>query len=637
MPESTLESQPSRGWRAGALPHARSDRTYILAAIAFATVYALAGLVGHDPWKQDEAYVFGGIYHILQTGDWVVPHVAGEPFMEKPPLYHLVAAALAHVFSPWLTLHDGARLASGLFVGVSFLSIAWAARELWGRRAAVQGVVLAIATVGSLVESHLINADVALMGSIAVAGAGFVACGSGRRYGGLAVGLGAGMGFLAKGLLGPGVVMVTAAALPVVSSQWRTTAYRRQMSFALLAALPWLVIWPVALHARSPRQFGVWFWDNNIGRFLGYSVPSLGAAHEPWLWTETYPWFLFPVWIFVVAQLWRLRSRWRDFVPLHGLVVMIVVFMAVLAVSATGRSQYAMPIVPLAAMIGAGAVGREPRWVDRTLATLGVVFGSVAITGVVYVWWHMVSTGRAPEWAWLVALLPERFPLHVTRPALVTVTLVITACLGFIHAARDTAGRGLRVWAVSLTLVFGLFMTLWGPWLNGAKSYRAMFDGFPVAVAESRECLASEGFGESERAMLDYFRHVVTMRREVANTSECGALLVQRTRNDPPAALSPDWRLVWNGHRPGDRRELFELFVRDGLQSVRRPFGRTPHRLTNEKASVRAGVHARVSIVRAAHPASSVDDAASTRMVVASGGRRARMDGLTAPAAAGRR
>ncbi|MGE5617264.1 MAG: ArnT family glycosyltransferase, partial [Bacillota bacterium] len=62
---------------------------WIVAVIA--AMYVLPGLVGHDPWKPDEAYIFGVVYHMLQSGDWIVPQVAGVPFMEKPPMYHWVA------------------------------------------------------------------------------------------------------------------------------------------------------------------------------------------------------------------------------------------------------------------------------------------------------------------------------------------------------------------------------------------------------------------------------------------------------------------------------------------------------------------------------------------------------------------
>jgi hypothetical protein len=43
-------------------------------------VWLLTGLIGHDPWKPDEAYSFGLIYHIIQNHDWIVPTLAGEPY-----------------------------------------------------------------------------------------------------------------------------------------------------------------------------------------------------------------------------------------------------------------------------------------------------------------------------------------------------------------------------------------------------------------------------------------------------------------------------------------------------------------------------------------------------------------------------
>jgi len=81
--------------------------------VAFTCLLCLAwmlpGLVGHDPWKPDEAYSFGLVYHILQTGDWIVPTLAGEPFMEKPPLFYITAALFAKGFGWLLPLHDAAR------------------------------------------------------------------------------------------------------------------------------------------------------------------------------------------------------------------------------------------------------------------------------------------------------------------------------------------------------------------------------------------------------------------------------------------------------------------------------------------------------------------------------------------------
>ena len=81
-------------------------RNSLLFIVVLCTLWIFPGLIGRDPWKPDEAYSFGLVYHILQTGDWVVPTLAGEPFMEKPPIFFLTAAFFARTLQ---TLAAAAR------------------------------------------------------------------------------------------------------------------------------------------------------------------------------------------------------------------------------------------------------------------------------------------------------------------------------------------------------------------------------------------------------------------------------------------------------------------------------------------------------------------------------------------------
>src|SRR3954469_2148766 len=55
--------------------------------------WVLPGLVGHDPWKSDEAIVFGAVTEMLKSGDCIAFRAAGEPLLDKPPLMLWVSAA----------------------------------------------------------------------------------------------------------------------------------------------------------------------------------------------------------------------------------------------------------------------------------------------------------------------------------------------------------------------------------------------------------------------------------------------------------------------------------------------------------------------------------------------------------------
>jgi 4-amino-4-deoxy-L-arabinose transferase-like glycosyltransferase len=532
----------------------------LTAVIALALAYLLPGLIGHDPWKPDEAYVFGSIYHMLQTGDWVVPNVAGEPFMEKPPLFHLVGAALATLISPLFRLHDGARLASGLFVALALIAVGWSARRSWGDGYGRGAVLLMLSCLGLVANAHMMIPDLALTAGFAIAVAGFVACQRALRWSGLLLGTGAGIAFLAKGLIGPGVIGIATVVLPIIFREWRNRSYLRQLKWAALAVLPWLTIWPMALYLRSPDLLQVWFWDNNVGRFVGFSVPYLGAASSPGFWWKTYPWFLFPGWLFAALAFWTWRrAAWRQ--PAVQIGITLTTIMAlVLGISASARAIYSLPMVVTLAFVGAGSFHEIPRWIERALAFLGIALGSVGITVFWLVWGFLVTADHAPNWPWLGRWLPLDFVLPVSATAVATAAGLTIGTVTFVVMTWKSHARGLAIWCASLTIVWGLAATLWLPWIDAAKSYRAMYQSMKLALPSEISCMGSRGLGDSERAMLDYVLDIKTQRGELGRGARCNVLLVQSIASNLPR-VPGGMVLAWSGNRPGDGHERFNLYI----------------------------------------------------------------------------
>ena len=107
-----------------------------------------------------------------------------------------------------------------------------------------------------------------------------------------------------------------------------------------------------------------------------------------------------------------------------------------------------------------------------------------------------------------------------------------------------------------------MFATLWLPWLDDAKSYRSVFVAMQPSLPVTRNCVASVNLGESERAMLDYFLGVQTLRREIHPDAACDVLLVEGATQSPPASPGVAWQAAWQGARSGDTHEHFWLFVR---------------------------------------------------------------------------
>ena len=93
------------------------------AALLLCAIWLLTGVVGHEPWKPEDALHLGVAFG-MSSGDWLVPRIAGDPWLVSPPLYHWVAALCGRLFGWLLPWHDAARLASTLFAA-SFLLILW--------------------------------------------------------------------------------------------------------------------------------------------------------------------------------------------------------------------------------------------------------------------------------------------------------------------------------------------------------------------------------------------------------------------------------------------------------------------------------------------------------------------------------
>src|SRR3954469_20044334 len=153
--EPAIPWHRSSHWLATETTHYAVGRIEVPTVLLITAMYLLPGLVGHDPWRPDEIYAFGIVYDFLSSSaDWIVPTVAGVPFMEKPPLLYWVAAAFARTFSGWLPLHDGARLAVGFFMGISCLATALAARQWWGNGAGRLSLLVLLSCVGLVQHAH---------------------------------------------------------------------------------------------------------------------------------------------------------------------------------------------------------------------------------------------------------------------------------------------------------------------------------------------------------------------------------------------------------------------------------------------------------------------------------------------------
>lgn len=522
------------------------------------------GLIGRDPWKPDEAYSFGLVFHMLQTGDWVVPTLAGEPFMEKPPLFYITAALFARGFEWLLPLHDAARLASAFYLGLAFVFIGLAGKELYDRDKGQEGgtgcitALALLGCVGLLERGHFMITDLALLAGCVIALYGLALAPRRTTLGGVWLGMGVGIGFMSKGLLAPGVFGIACLLLPAMFPAWRSSQYVRTLVIAAVVALPWLTVWPGALYLRSPELFHDWIWVNNFGRYFGLN--DLGPKSRPGYYFGVLPWFAFPAWPIALWALWLRRADIRSTPALHMPLTVALVCLAVLSVSSDARELYAMPILPCLALLAIPGLPLLRRGAANALWSFSlIVFVFFALVGWFY-WVALDLSFPARLHAHLIRLRPAYVPDWQALKFVLAAGFTI-AWLWFLPHIPRTPNRPLIAWSGSLALLWGLAAVLFIPWIDSANTYRSMMVELRAALPANYRCISSVNFGEPQRAMLQYFGGgIVTYRQNVPDRKrDCDVLLVQGVYNNMPP-VEPRWKMFWQGTRPGDGKELYRLY-----------------------------------------------------------------------------
>jgi len=515
------------------------------------------GLIGHDPWKPDEAYSFGLVYHIIQSGDWVVPTLAGEPFMEKPPLFYITAALFAKLFFPLLPLHDGARLAGGFYMAITLLFTGLAGRELRGKGRGFPAALILIGCLGLLIAAHALITDLALLAGFAIAFYGLALSLRRELIAGFLLGTGIGIGFMSKGLVEPGILGTTALLLPTLFKPWRNRRYLVCLAVAVVSTLPWLIIWPFALYQRSPVLFMEWFWLNNIGRLVGFA--HLGTESLPGDILQTLPWFAWPALPLALWTLWRERRAIANKPAVQLTFTALVILLTVLGLSAEGRDIYALPLLLPLCYLGADAIFTMRRGAANAFHWFGVMvffFFAAAI----WFYWIAVEFGVPAQLSThLKKLQPGYTP--VLQPITLMLGLLYTlAWLALVFKLKRRPERPLIIWSAGMTMVWGLLMILFVSWLDAGKSYRSMTLSLQRALPAQYNCIASQGLGEPQRAMLHYFAGIITQRIERDGGNSCELFLIQANAKEPAQDHGTNWRPIWEGNRPGDKLERYRLY-----------------------------------------------------------------------------
>jgi 4-amino-4-deoxy-L-arabinose transferase-like glycosyltransferase len=208
---------------------------------------------------------------MLHNGEWVVPTLQGEPYLDKPPLMYWLIALSYRAFgvSP-----ESARLVPALCVHLTILLVYLLGRRSIGERAALWAAVLLAVAPGFVSIARLLLLDGLLVLCVTTSVlCGFEAVRTGRLKPGwwIASAIASGLGFLTKGPISEVLLFVPLLAYGFLAraafgglAPARLRHYLLFFAIVIGVNLPWYA----AIYLREPAFLEHFFWEHNVLRFL---------------------------------------------------------------------------------------------------------------------------------------------------------------------------------------------------------------------------------------------------------------------------------------------------------------------------------------------------------------------------------
>ncbi|HET9106493.1 MAG TPA: glycosyltransferase family 39 protein [Steroidobacteraceae bacterium] len=385
---------------------ATGARRWILVILLSLAPLWLIGTLDRGAWTPDEPREADIAWRMSGQRDWVLPQLAGRPFLEKPPLSYWMSAGAMRLLGPSVR---AARAPNLLYAAITAVAIGALGFAMDGPVAAIVAALVAGSAITAFRVTVWLAPDACLLAGCAVSllGAwyGYTAP-PGRRklYGYLLMHAGAAAGFMAKSAVGWGVPGLALLTLIVWERRW--SELRRPELYAgllLQAAIigPW--IYAVARTAHGGEALRILFWYNLAGRFTNIPAPaayhySTGHRNSLGKYFIELPVYLLPWTALAGAAAWRARervrlagpagSRWRFAVSAS------LPFLLVLSAAATARDVYAVPaLIGVSLLVAlelseaqrvASAGPNDPlHWTRRLIAVISCVFAAaLAVLGV---------------------------------------------------------------------------------------------------------------------------------------------------------------------------------------------------------------------------------------------------------------
>ncbi len=390
----------------------------------------LATLANRPLFNPDEGRYAEIPREMLSGGDWVIPHLNGLDYIEKPPLQYWATAAMYRLFgvSEFSARLYTALTALGTVALIGLLGARIGGRETGWRAAAVLAGMIMVIVLG-----QLITLDMSLTFYMTASLTGFLLAqrpGDGAPKWMLLAWIAAALGVLTKGLVAaaiPAAVLVIYSLCSRDFAPWRRLRLSWGLPLFLAIVVPWH--WLASLRLDDFLQF--FFVHEHFARYL----TKVADREEPWWFfgmvflIGTVPWTV-PA-LRVIVSGWRDRAPKGPFSPAFFLWIWVLFVCVFFSLSDSKLMPYILPAMPALAVLIAAL----------PTATLKRDFLITAVLTAV------VGLGLGVASFYLPALVPESpnrpYFLTLAKPVReVAALLLVSGVFVWVQGARDATRAG---------------------------------------------------------------------------------------------------------------------------------------------------------------------------------------------------
>lgn len=462
------------------------------ALLLFCAAYVLPGLFGRDPWKNEDIASFGQMWSLaLGQASWLHPNVGGVLPTSGGVLPYWLGGAFIKVLSPWVDPALAARLPFAMLLAL-ILALTWYTTYHLARTKAAQPLPLAFGGEAEPADYARAVADGGVLALIAT------------------------LGLLQLGHeTTPELLQLTGSTLflyglamaetRAVKARWAALlslpvmAASGSPAVALMLGAAGSLICLLSRQAEL-RQYLRWVLVSMVlALALTSGLSALGLSG--WSWRLSWPdtpgevlrllvWFTWPTLPLAVLTIWHWR---RQVTHRHIAVPLLTALVGLLASLSMGANERALlTALPSLAVLAAFALPILQRSLGSAIDWFSVFFFTVC--GIL-IWLGYVAlhTGAPARTAERITKLVPGTEAQFSWLALIVALIGTVLWLGLVRwrTARVSHAlwKSLVLPAGGVALCWLLFMTLWLPILDQARSYRALVERMrPDVPAETMVC-----------------------------------------------------------------------------------------------------------------------------------------------------